>query len=107
METISRPPEHYGWIVEVDPMTGRAEKQILLGRAPHEGATVTMAKEGQAVVYMGEDRDGGFIYKFVSTGAHFKKGTLYAANTLKGSWLPLDLEQSPILKKHFKRQLMC
>ncbi len=99
------PPEHYGWVVEIDPMTGRAEKQILLGRAPHEGATVVTTKNNKAVVYMGEDREFGYLYKFVSNGMHFKSGTLYAADTQKGRWIPLDIEKSPELKKHFKTQL--
>ncbi len=99
------PPEHYGWIVEIDPMTGKAEKQVLLGRAPHEGATVATTKKGQAVVYMGEDREGGFIYKFVSKAKNFKSGTLYAADTSKGRWLALDIEKDANLKKHFKTQL--
>ncbi len=99
------PPEHYGWIVEVDPMTGKAEKQVLLGRAPHEGATVALTRKGKAVVYMGEDREFGFLFKFVSTGSRFKNGTLYAADTINGRWLPLDLEKSSALKSNFKTQL--
>lgn len=99
------PPEHYGWIVEVDPLTGKAEKQINLGRAPHEGATVIATRDNRVAVYMGEDREFGYIYKFVSEGANFKKGTLYAANTDQGTWIPLDIEKSPALKKVFKNQL--
>jgi secreted PhoX family phosphatase len=99
------PPEHYGWIVEIDPLTGKAEKQVLLGRAPHEGATVATTQDNRAVVYMGEDREGGFIFKFVSDGLHFKSGTLYAADTLNGRWLPLDIKTSPALQKNFKTQL--
>lgn len=99
------PPEHYGWVVEINPLTGEAEKQVLLGRAPHEGATVVTTKDGRAVVYMGEDREGGFVYKFVSEGLNFKAGTLYAADTDKGRWLPLDIEKSPQLKENFQTQL--
>ncbi len=99
------PPEHYGWVVEVDPLTGKAEKQINLGRAPHEGATVVTTKDNKAVVYMGEDREGGFIYKFVSDGLHFKSGTLYAADTINGKWLPLDIAKDKKLSQIFKTQL--
>lgn len=99
------PPEHYGWIVEIDPLTGKAEKQVLLGRAPHEGAKVVVTKQNRIAVYMGEDREGGYIYKFVSDGMHFQSGTLYAADTIKGRWLPLDIQKSPQLKKVFKNQL--
>ena len=95
------PPEHYGWIVEVDPLTGKAEKQVNLGRAPHEGATVVKTKDGKrVVVYMGEDREGGFIFKFVSDGLHFKSGILYAADTVNGKWLPLDISRSSQLKNN-------
>jgi uncharacterized protein len=102
---ISNPPEHYGWVVEVNPFTGQAKKQVLLGRAPHEGATVATCKNGVAVVYMGEDRPGGYIYKFVSTGNHLDDGKLYAADTIMGRWLALDIKLSPKLSNHFKNQL--
>ena len=98
------PPEHYGWVVEVDPFTGRGEKQVLLGRFRHEGATPVVTKNGKVVVYMGEDRMGGFIYKFVSTGRHLKEGTLYVADTIRGQWLPLDIGKNRILKEKFKSQ---
>lgn len=104
-DQFSYPPEHYGWIVEIDPWTGKAKKQIALGRAPHEGAAVVVTKTSKSVVYMGEDRPGGYIYKFVSTGMHFNEGTLYAADTKKGQWLALDWNQQPKLKKHFNNQL--
>ena len=99
------PPEHYGWVVEVDPFTGKAKKQVLLGRAAHEGATPVLTKKKKAVVYMGEDTEGGFIYKFVSTGAHLNKGKLYAADTVKGRWLLLDYDKDPRLNKYFSSQL--
>ena len=34
------PPEHYGWVVEVDPKTGNAQKHIALGRFAHECCTL-------------------------------------------------------------------
>lgn len=98
------PPEHYGWVVEVDPVSGKAEKLIHLGRARHEGATVTLTKNGKAVVYMGEDRVGGFIFKFVSDGKHLQSGTLYAADTIKGRWVELNIAKTPILQEHFRDQ---
>lgn len=99
------PPEHYGWVVEIDPWTGKAEKQVLLGRAPHEGATIALTKDNRVVAYMGEDRPNGYIFKFVSTGRNFKAGTLYAADTVNGKWLALDIDKNPKLKKFFKTQL--
>lgn len=99
------PPEHYGWIVEVNPYTGQAIKQVLLGRAPHEGATPTLTKNNKVVVYMAEDRPNGYIFKFVSTGKHLKKGTLYAADTKNGRWLALDRDKNNQLQKFFSSQL--
>jgi len=99
------PPEHYGWVVEVTPQSGQAKKLLRLGRFAHEGATpVTTRNQKQVVVYMGEDRPGGFIFKFVSTGLHFQEGTLYAAQTTTGKWLALDIEKNPKLAQIFKNQ---
>ncbi|MCB9072223.1 MAG: DUF839 domain-containing protein [Bdellovibrionaceae bacterium] len=105
-EHFNHPPEHYGWVVEVEPFTGHATKLITLGRFEHESATVTTGKSGKVVVYMGEDRRGGGIFKFVSdSGKNLDKGTLYVANTDKGQWIALDYATNPILKKHFNSQL--
>ena len=99
------PPEHYGWVVEINPQTGKVEKQILLGRARHEGATPVVTKNKKTVIYMGEDIEDGFLFKFVSTGMHLKSGKLYAADTKNGRWLLLDINESKKLKNHFRSQL--
>lgn len=99
-------PEHYGWVVEVDPFTGKAQKHTNLGRFAHESATCITSKSKKVVAYSGDDKNNEHLYKFVSSNdKDFKKGVLYVANIKKGEWLPLDLELSPILKKHFKNQL--
>lgn len=99
------PPEHYGWIVEVNPWTGEAVKRNALGRFSHECATIGMSKDNRVVVYMGEDQKGGFLYKFISDSAtSLEKGTLYAANTELGRWLPLDLKKNHKIKKYFNSQ---
>src|SRR5690606_19049958 len=46
-EFYPRPPEHYGWVVEVDPLTGQGRKLTALGRMAHECATVTVADDGR------------------------------------------------------------
>ena len=99
-------PEHYGWVVEINPLTGEAQKHTNLGRFAHESATCVTSKNHKVVVYSGDDKNNEHLYKFVSTsGSDFKKGVLYVANIKAGKWLPLDLELSPILKKSFKTQL--
>ncbi len=99
-------PEHYGWVVEIDPKTGKAKKHTNLGRFAHESATCVKDKTGNVVVYSGDDKINQHLYKFISeSGSNFDKGILYVANLETGKWLPLDLELSPILKKHFKTQL--
>jgi secreted PhoX family phosphatase len=73
-------PNRFGWVVEIDPMdpTMTPIKRTALGRAAHEGAWVTQTKDGRAVVYMGEDAQFEYIYKFVSRDT-IKPGG-YAAN---------------------------
>lgn len=103
---FKHPPEHYGWVVEIDPKTKKAKKHTSMGRFSHESATVTTAPNGSVVVYSGDDKADEYIYKFISDSkSDLDKGTLFVADTKKGRWLPLDLEKSPELKKTFKTQL--
>jgi secreted PhoX family phosphatase len=100
-----RPPEHYGWVVEVVPATGRAKKLTALGRFCHECATVVRAKDGRPVVYSGDDADNQFLYKFVSSAKNsLHEGTLYVANTEKGEWIPLVWKDNPVLRRAFQDQ---
>ncbi|MAZ48855.1 MAG: alkaline phosphatase [Halobacteriovoraceae bacterium] len=100
------PPEHYGWVVEIDPLSGQAFKHTTLGRFAHESATCSLSKSGKVIVYSGDDKADEHIYKFVSHSSDsFKEGILYVANIEMGRWLPLDIELSPKLKSHFKNQL--
>jgi hypothetical protein len=99
------PPEHYGWVVEVNPLTGAAKKHTSMGRFMHECATVRVARDGRPVVYSGDDATDEHLYKFISN----KKGTLdegvlYVANIEQGKWIPL-VHSDPRLKKEFKDQL--
>ena len=99
------PPEHYGWVVEIDPFTGAANKLGALGRFAHEGATVTLAQDGRPVVYMGDDKTGEHIYKFVGAEpGSLARGTLYAADTERGRWLPLARDRDKRLEEAFSTQ---
>ena len=99
------PPEHYGWVVEIDPKTGRSQKHVALGRCAHECATVKELPDGRLVVYTGDDAANECLYKFISSKpGSLSEGTLYVANTKFGKWVPLDHESSPVLKKLFKDQ---
>ncbi|MEM6320558.1 MAG: alkaline phosphatase PhoX [Bacteroidota bacterium] len=102
---FDNPPEHYGWVVEVDPKTGKAQKHVALGRCAHECATIKQLDDGRVVVYSGDDTVNQFLYKFVSSEPNsLSKGTLYVANVKLGKWLPLVHEENKILKKLFKDQ---
>lgn len=61
-------PYRFGWIVEVDVMRPHSapRKRTMLGRMKHEGATCSISASGHAVVYMGDDERGDYLYKFVS-----------------------------------------
>ncbi len=99
------PSEHYGWVVEVDPITGNAQKHIALGRFSHECCTLYRLDDDRIVAYSGDDKKNEFIYKFVSSKPNsLKEGTLYVADTINGKWLSLNLEESELLKKHFLSQ---
>lgn len=99
------PPEHYGWVVEIEPKTGKAKKLVSLGRCAHECAAVTKAKNGKVVAYTGDDTINEHLYKFISdSNDSLDKGKLYVANLEKGAWISLDINDQPILKENFKNQ---
>lgn len=98
-------PEHYGYVVEIDPWTGRSKKLTSLGRFFHESALVLQAKDKRCVVYMGDDANDQCLYKFIaSKPGSLEVGTLYVAKMDEGRWIPLDLKQTPLLKTKFKNQ---
>lgn len=99
------PPEHYGWVVEVDPKTGEAQKHIAIGRYAHECCTLKELEDGRIVAYSGDDHNDEFVYKFVGAKPKsLKKGTLYVADSKNGKWISLNFEEQPLLQKHFKDQ---
>ena len=100
-----QPPEHYGWVVEIVPQTGKAKKLTALGRFSHEGATPVRAKNGIPVVYMGDDANDEFVYKFISASRdNLEKGQLFAADTVNGRWLELSWSKQKILREKFRDQ---
>jgi hypothetical protein len=99
------PPEHYGWVVEIDPKDGTAQKHIALGRFSHECCTLYELDDKRIVAYSGDDKADEHLYKFVSSKpGSLKEGTLYVADTERGRWLPLDWESQPKLKEKFQDQ---
>ena len=99
-------PNRFGYIVEIDPLdpTSTPKKRTALGRFKHENAELALAKNGQVIVYLGDDERGEFLYKFVSKDQFkegndnknlLEEGTLYAAkfsDDMRGEWLPLTPE---------------
>ncbi len=99
------PPEHYGWVVEINPSTGKAKKHISLGRFAHESCTVYPLKDGRVVAYSGDDKRDEHLYRFVSSKPNsLDEGELFVADIKNGKWISLSIDKQPILKKNFKDQ---
>lgn len=99
------PPEHYGWVVEIEPLTGSAQKHVALGRFAHECCTLVSLKDKRVVAYSGDDKNDEHLYKFIASKPEsLKEGTLYVASLEKGQWLALDWDKHPVLQQRFDNQ---
>lgn len=103
-----------GYITEIDPYNATAvvKKRTALGRYAHESAAFGIPVAGKPLaVYMGDDAQGEYVYKFVSSAAwqtsdasaadrlavgdkYLDAGTLYVArfnDNGSGEWVELSL----------------
>ncbi len=105
----AQPPEHYGWVVEIDPFDpeSKPRKHTWLGRIRHENVALQVSESGRVVAYTGHDQEDECIYKFISTGTYdpndreanldlLTDGMLYVADFANGRWVALDYENNPI-----------
>ncbi len=107
----AQPPEHYGWIAEIDPFDPefKPRKHTWLGRVRHENAAIVISPGGKAVVYTGHDENDQCMYKFISSGTYddsnreanfdlLSDGMLYVADFANGRWVAMDYENNPIFR---------
>jgi len=104
-ESLRRPARHYGWMVEIDPQTREIFKHTGLGRFGHENIAFGFAKDGRLVAYLGDDKEGMHLYKFISNGKYnpeagkgnrelLADGVLHVANLEDKGWIPLHPDRN-------------
>jgi secreted PhoX family phosphatase len=102
------PGGHYGWVLELDPFDpdARPVKHTALGRFRHENVGLRVEAGRPLAGYMGDDRKGGHVWKFVSDALYspgdakagrspLSHGRLHAARFREdgtGEWRLLDLK---------------
>jgi secreted PhoX family phosphatase len=94
----------FGWVGHVDPGAGVLRKLRALGRFRHENVALRCVAGEPLVAYMGDDRRGGHVWKFVSRARVersedpanvelLEDGVLYAARLDadgSGEWIALE-----------------
>ncbi|MFN8417292.1 MAG: DUF839 domain-containing protein [Cytophagaceae bacterium] len=91
---------HTGWMVEVDPVSGKAVQKLYgMGRYSHEYALVM---EDNKTVYLTDDYAPGVFFKFVADKEFdFTKGQLYAfkqePHKFEGDWMALPMERDSLI----------
>ena len=101
----------FGWVVEIDPHDSSQVpvKHTSLGRLKHEGAAVAVGLDKRVVVYMGDDSQNEYIYKFVGEESYediiargespLASGKLYVARfneDFTGEWVELTIENDDL-----------
>jgi uncharacterized protein len=92
---------NYGWMVEVDPASGKAINRLWqMGRYEHEDA-VAMA-DGRTV-YLSDDATPAVLFKFVADVPNdYTQGQLYAfrqsGDDAAGAWIALPMEMDSLIQ---------
>ena len=92
--------ENQGWMVEIDPVTGKALHKLYgMGRFPHEDAH---CMEDGKTVYLSDDNDPAVFFKFVADEkVNYTKGQLSAfkqtGDGKSGSWLDLPRDTNALI----------
>lgn len=115
-EQETNEPNRFEWVVEVDPFEpgSMPVKRTALGRFAHEGAHTVLNKDGRVVVFMGDDWEYEYVYRFVTDGVYdpddraenrnlLDEGVLSVARFAEdGSlqWLSIQFGEGPLTKEN-------
>jgi secreted PhoX family phosphatase len=72
VRTEPNEPNRFEWVVELDPFDPGAPpvKRTALGRFAHEGAHCALCPDGRVAVYLGDDWEFEYCYRFVTSGRY-------------------------------------